>query len=89
MATPHYGLNAYPEGYYKSVFISHREQDLAEASEGIFAFNGPLSQSGWAGPICHIEAFDLCPIAFCKTGSHANSALAIVEKLADFAVIDA
>ena len=79
MATRDYGLNAPPEGYYKSVFISHKKQDLAEASEGIFAFNEPLSQSGWAAPMYYLEAPDLCPNAVCKTVSHANSAHAIVE----------
>ena len=63
--------------------------DSAEALEGIFAFNGPLSQSGWAGPLCHHKALDLCPNAVCKTGSHANSAHAVAEKYADFTAINA
>ena len=41
MATRDYGLNAPPEGYYKSVFISHKKQDLAEASEGILPLMDP------------------------------------------------
>ena len=53
--------------------------DLAEALEGIFAFNGPLSQCGWASLLCHHKALDLCPNAVCKTGSHANSAHTVAE----------
>ena len=79
VALPDYSLNACLEGYYKNVFISYKKKGLAEASEGIFAFNEPLSQSGWAAPMYYLEAPDLCPNAVCKTVSHANSAHAIVE----------
>ena len=89
MATPYYDLNAYSEEYYKSVFISHKKQDLAEASKGIFAFCESLSKPGWAGPIRYLKALDLCPNAVCKTGSHANSVHAITEKHKYFVAIDA
>ena len=89
VTTPAYGLNACPKGYYKKVFFSHKEQKSAEASEGIFAFSEHLSQLGCTDPICHLEALDLCQNAICKTGRHANSVHTIVEKLADFAAIDA
>ena len=39
--------------------------------------------------MCYREALDLCLDAIFKTGSHENSVHTIVEKLADFAAIDA
>ena len=67
--------------------MSHKKQDLAEVSEGIFAFYKTLSKSDWAGPMCYLEALDLCPNAVCKTGTHANSVHAIASKYAYFVAI--
>ena len=39
--------------------------------------------------MCHLDTLNLSPRAVVKTGSHVNSARAVVEKQADFAAIDA
>ncbi len=89
VATPDYGLHGCPPGYYNSLFISYENQELSKAAQGTFAFNETLSQSGWAGPMCHLDTLNLSPKAVVKTGSHVNSARAVAEKQADFAAIDA
>ena len=89
IATPDYGLHGCPPGYYNSLFISYEDQELSQAAQGTFAFNETLSQSGWAGPMCHLDTLNLSPRADVKTGSHVNSARAVAEKQADFAAIDA
>ena len=58
-ATPDYGIESCPLGYYKSIFVSGKEQSLGSSARGIFAFNEAHSQLGWAGPIDARENWQL------------------------------
>jgi hypothetical protein len=87
-ATPDYGIEGCPPGYYKSIFVSGKEQSLGSSARGIFAFNDAHSQLGWAGPIDAREKLALTPKRFLKTGSHLNSAKAMSQAHADSAALD-
>ncbi len=91
VGTPDYGLDGCPPGYYRSIFVARQgdPRDLSQLSTGTFAFNERLSQSGWAGPMIHLEALNLSPNATLETGGHAVSADAVAEGRADFAALDA
>ncbi len=91
VGTPDHGLSGCPPGHYRSVFVARTQdpRDLAELSRGVFAYNEPLSQSGWTGPLVHLEDLGLRPMSALETGAHANSARAVAEGLADFAALDA
>ena len=61
----------------------------ADFSGARFAFNEPMSQSGWAAPQSFAAARGLrFPPTLC-TGAHWLSATAVVEGRADFAALDA
>jgi ABC-type phosphate/phosphonate transport system substrate-binding protein len=87
-----YGLEGCPPGYYRSVFVVRKDsnaktpQDMATQR---FAFNEPLSQSGFGAPQlwAQVHGFQFEGIA--KTGSHRASIDAVVEGRADIAAIDA
>lgn len=54
VGTPDYGLPDCPPGYYYSLFVVRSDsafQTLADLDQCCLAYNEPLSQSGWAGPI--------------------------------------
>ncbi len=91
VGTPDYGLAGCPPGYYRSIFVSRRDdpRDLGQLTKGTFAYNEKLSQSGWAAPMVHLEAHDQQPNAIIATGGHAQSANAVAEGKADFAALDA
>ncbi|WP_348539114.1 PhnD/SsuA/transferrin family substrate-binding protein [Ruegeria sp. R8_1] len=91
VGTPDYGLSGCPPGHYRSVFVARARDSrgLADLSRGTFAYNEATSQSGWAGPLVHLERMGLCPLSGLETGSHAMSARAVAEGDADFAALDA
>ncbi len=91
VGTPDYGLTGCPPGYYHSVFVARKDdpRDLAHLSQGRFAFNEALSQSGWAAPITHLTELHLTPGRLLETGGHALSAQAVADGRADFASLDA
>ena len=92
LGTPDYGLADCDPGFYRSVFIARKADartDFNDFSGTRFAFNDAMSQSGWAGPVTHMEALDMSPGALICTGSHAGSINAVADGLADFAAIDA
>lgn len=91
IGTPDYSLPGCPEGYYRSVFVARADdpRSLAELVDGVFAFNEPLSQSGWSAPITHLSQLGLAPKHLQQTGAHANSAQAVAEGMSDFAALDA
>ncbi len=90
VATPDYGLPDCPPGYYNSVVIV-READKARSLDELagrpFAYNDPLSQSGWAA-LALSAGHVLSGPSRC-TGSHRASAAAVSTGDADFAAIDA
>lgn len=89
VGTPDYGLPGCPPGYYTSVFVARDDAPLAARSGQRFAYNEPLSQSGWAAPALHMQALGLTPGALLQTGAHRASARAVAEGRADFAALDA
>ncbi|MEX0337608.1 MAG: phosphate/phosphite/phosphonate ABC transporter substrate-binding protein [Arenibacterium sp.] len=91
IGTPDYGLPDCPPGYYRSVLIARDidDDDLTSYSGKTFAYNEPLSQSGWAGPMTHLASRNVSPANYLQTGAHAASAKAVSEGKADLAGIDA
>lgn len=92
IGTPDYGLPGCPPGYYQSVFVVHADADgdtLANFSGGTFAYNEAGSQSGWAGPMTHLQAANVRFDTLLETGGHALSAHAVAEGRATIASLDA
>jgi len=92
IGTPDYGLEGCPPGYYNSqivVRIDAPETGLGELPDQRFAYNGALSQSGWAGPMHHLLQAGVGFGEFVETGGHYASAVAVAEGRADMAGIDA
>lgn len=92
LACPDYGLPDTPPGYYHSVLVTRREdaaRGLAPALLGRFAYNDPMSQSGWGAPKAMVAARGLSFHTTVRTGSHLESARAVAEGRADLASIDA
>ena len=92
VATPDYGLPDLPAGYYQSLFLiraDHPARTLADLDGARFAYNEPLSQSGWAAPRSHADATGLRFGPLLQTGAHRASALAVAHGHADFAALDA
>lgn len=84
IGTPDYGLKDCPPGHYYSVIIA---RDTAPLAGRTFAFNDPMSQSGWAALAGEAPALLTGPLL--ETGSHAASVQAVRDGQADFASIDA
>lgn len=92
IGTPDYGLPDCPPGYYNSVFIARTDdtrQDLADFATATFAYNEPMSQSGWAAPMSHMATQNLAFANNVQSGGHIKSAQMVAEKAADIAAIDA
>lgn len=92
VATPDYALPNCPAGHYNSVIIAAKNNAGApfQGFDGLrFAYNDPLSQSGWAAPMMHMRPHNMLPGALIETGAHQKSVVAVAEGDADFAAIDA
>ena len=92
IGTPDYGLPGCPPGYYNSKIIVRIDAPgtkLTDFSGTKFAFNGALSQSGWAGPMHHLLQAGVEFGGFFESGGHYASANAVAEGRADIAGIDA
>ncbi|OIQ32342.1 MAG: hypothetical protein BM562_05595 [Alphaproteobacteria bacterium MedPE-SWcel] len=92
VGTPDYGLPGCPEGHYNSVLIARKDQKGTRFSAfagSRFAYNDPMSQSGWAAAMQLMRTEDILPGELVETGGHRASALAVAEGRADFATIDA
>ncbi len=90
VGTPDYGLPGCPPGYYRSELVVRADdpRETVSAFDGArFAFNEPLSQSGWAAPMIHIGA-QAGFSELLRTGGHANSLRAVADGQADIAGID-
>ncbi len=90
VGTPDYGLPGCPPGYYRSIFVARAKDNrpLSELVRGCFAYNEPLSQSGWSAPITHLSELGLSPDTLLQTGAHAASAQAVASGQADLASLD-
>lgn len=91
VASPDYGLEGCPPGYYCSVFVTRADdaRRLPEFRGAQFAYNEALSQSGWAAPQNHAATMGFAFSPLVETGSHRGSALAVAEGRADLACLDA
>jgi len=92
VGTPDSGVEGCGPGYYRSDFIARADdqrQTPGDFTGAAFAFNEGLSQSGWAAAVAWFVArgLDLRPCV--ESGSHRQSALSVLNGLADFAAIDA
>ena len=90
IGTPDYGVTDCPPGYYRSKVVVRADDprdDLTDFGHARFAYNDPLSQSGWAA--LALEAPEVLQGPLIQTGSHRASALGVRKGEADFAAIDA
>ncbi len=90
VGTPDYRVPGCPPGYYRSLVIARHNdtrENLNAFKRARFAYNDPLSQSGWAAVALEIPWVLHCP-HLC-TGSHRASAMAVADDRADFASVDA
>ncbi|MYA88571.1 MAG: PhnD/SsuA/transferrin family substrate-binding protein [Boseongicola sp. SB0662_bin_57] len=81
-----------PEGHYFSIIIvraDDKRTTLVEFAEARPAINDPLSQSGWAALDAKARDGGFHFSAPVITGSHAASAHAVANRIADIAAIDA
>ena len=92
VGTPDYGVEGCAPGHYRSVFVV-RDDDprttLAAFDGARFAYNEPLSQSGWAAPQTHAARLGIRLPPALQTGGHRLSAAAVVDGRADIAALDA
>ena len=95
LGTPDYGIISGQPGWYHSLIIARQSDSratLAIFDGATFAYNDANSQSGLYALMYELQAqigsesfFGKC----LKSGSHVNSALAVIESRADIAAIDA
>jgi ABC-type phosphate/phosphonate transport system substrate-binding protein len=92
VGTPDYGVEGCPPGHYRSIFVARADdprQALADFDGAAFAYNEPLSQSGWAAPQTHAAKLGIKLPPALQTGGHRLSAHAVAEGRADIAALDA
>lgn len=92
VGTPDYGVEGAAPGHYRSVFVARKDdprRTLAEFDGAPFAYNEPLSQSGWAAPQNHAAKLGLRLPPMVQSGGHRLSARAVAEGRADIASLDA
>lgn len=92
VGTPDYGLPGCPPGHYNSVFVARKDDSrdrIDQFDAAPLAFNEDMSQSGWAGPVCHLIDLGLTPRPALRTGTHHLSARAVAAGTADLAALDA
>jgi ABC-type phosphate/phosphonate transport system substrate-binding protein len=92
IGTPDFGVEGCPPGYYRSVFIAHKDdprQSLSAFSGSEMAYNEDVSQSGWAAPLNHAKAAHIALKPSLKTGGHMLSLQAVAEGRAPLASLDA
>ncbi len=90
VGTPDYRVKGCPAGYYYSVIIARAEDtrsSLSAFKKARFAYNDPMSQSGWAS--LALEHPEVLTGPLVQTGSHRASVMAVRSGEADFAAIDA
>ena len=92
IGTPDYGIKDCPAGHYNSVFIARKDDtrtDLRDFHNATFAYNEPLSQSGWAAPMSHMNNLEHTFARNIQSGAHVSSAYMVANARADIAAIDA
>jgi ABC-type phosphate/phosphonate transport system substrate-binding protein len=92
IGTPDFGVEGCAPGYYRSVFIAHKDdprQSLGAFDGSDLAYNENVSQSGWAAPLNHARAHNLTLVPALKTGGHLLSMQAVAQGKAPLASLDA
>ena len=92
VGTPDYAVEGCAAGYYHSVYVARKtdiRQGLAAFDGADFAYNEPMSQSGWAAPQLHAQSLGLWFRPALASGGHQASARAVAEGRADLAALDA
>lgn len=92
VGTPCHGHDGCAPGFYNSAIIVRVDdpRQSSDAFEGAtFAYNDPLSQSGWAALWSWACARQITLGVGFQTGNHLASALAVSSGKADLAAIDA
>ena len=86
IGTPDNGLKDCAAGYYRSALIARKAAGIdVQRNDFTFAYNEPLSQSGWAAAFEH----NVTGKARVQTGAHRFSAEYVRDGKADVAAIDA
>jgi ABC-type phosphate/phosphonate transport system substrate-binding protein len=91
IGTPDFGVPGAPAGYYRSVFVAHKDDTrtrLDQFDGAMLAYNETVSQSGWAGPLHHAAERGLRLRAQVHTGAHRLSLEAIAAGRAEIAGLD-
>lgn len=92
VGSPDYGVEGCAPGQYRSVFVARSDdprESLSDFDGARFAYNEPLSQSGWAAPQVYAGKLGIRLTPTVQTGGHRLSAQAVVEGQADIAALDA
>ena len=91
IGTPDFGVEGAPAGYYRSVFVAHRDDArtrLDQYDGANLAYNATISQSGWAAPLQHMAERGLHLRAHLQTGGHRLSLEAVAAGRAEIAGLD-
>ncbi|MFY0618059.1 phosphate/phosphite/phosphonate ABC transporter substrate-binding protein [Shimia sp.] len=91
VGSPDLALEGLPAGYYASVIVAHPRFEgagLSALSDATFAYNEPMSQSGWAAPWHHFTQQDVRIGDRIQSGAHRKSAQMVAEGKADYAALD-
>ena len=92
VGTADFGVEGCAPGYYRSVLVARAKDQrntIADFDGARFAYNEPLSQSGWAAPQTHAAKLGIKLPPAVQTGGHRLSALAVATGSADIAALDA
>ncbi|MGL5008549.1 MAG: phosphate/phosphite/phosphonate ABC transporter substrate-binding protein, partial [Paracoccaceae bacterium] len=92
IGTPDYGLPGCPPGYYRSVFIAHKDdprQTITAFDDADMAYNESVSQSGFAAPLTHAAGIGIRLHPALQTGGHRLSMEAVATGRAPLAALDA
>ncbi len=92
IGTPDHRLPGCEPGYYRSVLVVRGESDVQAIGDlrgRVMAYNGALSQSGWAAPMCHFNNHGIAFSRFVESGGHGASAQMVARGEADVAGLDA
>jgi len=91
VGTPDYGIRGCQPGYYNTVFVTRKGESnrIEDYQERIFAYNDPVSQSGWAAAQNHAHSLGFTFQNLMKSGAHRQSAQSVADARADIAALDA
>lgn len=92
IGAPDHRLPGCAPGQYCSVFVVRKDdprQGIEDFADARFAYNEPMSQSGWAAPQTHAQGLGFRFSRVWQSGAHRLSAQAVATGAADIAALDA